>query len=344
LDILTITQDDRSSSAIQAKRQRLTPLRDITHISESTKNSQSQIDELKIALRKAQQEATEERKARMVADDSAAYSRDRSKEIIQSLGDLQSRYEKRMKQVHELGHEKQRILTEREADNQRREKLQADNIALKDQRIVLQEELRTARDALLASTNPSIAELESARSTARNATEEAHRLQATITNLRRDFEFTRSQYQDASTKAAEFASQVSDLEAQNAELKRQASDERRKLAELNYKEDRKRDLARIEALERELGNREAVLRRAEEENKALRKGRGVTTRGSSVQPGGGGAGGLGGNGSPRTVGGGSRAGSPALGALVGMGVGAGGGVANAYGPVGGRASVLRNER
>lgn len=330
MDTLTIIQDDRSSSAVQAKRQRLTPLRDTTHISDSIKNSQSQIDELKIALKRSHQEAAEERKERLKAEESVVYSQDRLKAIQQSLGGLQHRYETRTKQIHELQNEKQKIVQEREASDQRLEKLQTDNIALKDQRLQLQEELQAARNALQHNTIPGIAELEAAHSAARTATSESAGLRTSLTNLRRDFEFTRSQYQDASTKAADLASQVSDLESQNLDLNRQASDERRRLAELNYRGDRKRDVARIEELELELGNREAVLTRVEEEVKALRKGRGVTTRGSSMQPRDVGMGGA----SPRNGGNGSRAGSPALGGTVG----------GNHGLVGGRASALRNER
>lgn len=312
----------------------------MTHISDSLKNShsQSQIGELKQALRKAQQEASEERKGRLQAEEATTYTHARIKEITQSLGELQYRYESRTKQVHELKHDKQRSLTEREAVSLRLEKLQSENIALKDQRLRLQEELSRARDALTRSTIPGIAELEATRALARQAADESSRLRSSLANTRHDFEFTRSQYQDASTTAAELAAQVSELESQNAELKRLASDERRRLAELNYREDRKRDLARVEELEMLLGNREVVLARVEEELKGLRKGRGVVTRGSSVQPGSG-VGGGSGTGSPRLGGGGfSRAGSPALGG------GAGGGNGHAHGPVGGRASVLRNER
>lgn len=312
----------------------------MTHISESVRHSQSHIDELKLALKKAQQEATEERKARVKAEESASYAEAHLKETRQSLSELQYRYETRTKQVHELKRSTQKLHVDLETSNQRLEKLQTDTIALKDQRLQLQEELREARDALKSSVVPGIAELELAREQARTAASQAQQLRTSLDNLRRDFDFTGSQYQDASTKAADLAAQVSELESANAELKRQASDERRRLAELNYREDRKRDLAKIDELEAELANREIVLKRVEEEVKALRKGRGVQTRGSSVQPRD--VGMLAGGASPRPGAaagggnGGSRAASPALGAI--------GGVGGSYGPVGGRASVLRNER
>lgn len=321
-------QDEDGSSAVQAKRQRLTPPREVAHISDAIKDPQPQVEELKSALKKARQEAAEEAKARLKAEESTAYFRDRLKEITQSLGEVQLRYETRVKQVHELRIEKQRIQTEREADQRRQEQLLADNIALKDQRFQFQEELRAARETLKSSTTPGVAELEAAREAARKATEESVRLTTSMDNSRRDFEFTRSQYQDASSKAAEYASQVSELENKNADLKRQANDERRRLAEMNYRENRKRDMARIGELEAELKNLEVSLQRAEEENKALRKGRaGVTTRGSSVQPG-------------VLGGGGSRAASPA----PGVGAGCGGSTVHVHAGVGGRASTLRNER
>jgi hypothetical protein len=97
--------------------------------------------------------------------------------------------------------------------------------------------------------------------------------------------------------------QVSELESLITDLKRQASDEKRRLKELNYKNDLEQHLARVLNLELMLKNRDTMLQRKEEELKALRKGRGVATRGSSVQPG-----------SPRLAG--SRAGSPAPGLLA----------------------------
>lgn len=284
-----------------------------------------------------QQEAIEESKTRLKAEEMAIYTEARLKEIRQSLGDLQYRYETRTKQVHELKRSTQKLHLDLETSNQRLEKLQTDTMALKDQWLQLQEELRETRDALKSSAVPGVAELEVAREQARAATSQVQQLQTSLNNLRRDFDFTGSQYQDASTKAADLAAQVSELESANAELKRRASDERRNLAGLNYREDKKRDLTKIAELEAELANRESVLRRVEEEVKALRKGRGVQTRGSSVQPRD--VGMLGGGASPRPGapgGGGSRAGSPALGAI--------GVVGGNHPAVGGRASALRNER
>ena len=69
---------------------------------------------------------------------------------------------------------------------------------------------------------------------------------------------------------------------------------------MNYKADIEQHVARILELELLLKSRDVMLKRKEDEVKALKKGRGVATRGSSVQPS-----------SPRLVG--SRAGSPAPG-------------------------------
>lgn len=243
-------------------------------ISDTIKTSQSQIDELKSTLKKTQLELAEERKARQLAETDATYSRTRLQEITQSLSALQHRYETRMKQVHELKNAAKRTLTERSTDHQRHEKLQSENLALKDQHLHLQSDLTAARTALQSSTNPTIAELESARFSARTATSTVHRLETSLSNLRHDFDFTRSQYQAASTAAADSAAEVAELQARNEELERKASDERMKLAELNTKEARKMDLDRIEELEVLLRNREGVLRRVEEEVRVLGRGEG----------------------------------------------------------------------
>jgi hypothetical protein len=298
---LTQSQERDSASSISSKRQRRTPAPDVTHISDSMRASQSQMEDLRAALRKAEQNLAQETKARHVAEELLTSKEKQLEELKISLGDLQTRYETRMKSSHQLKREHQKLQMEKEAIEKRQEKLSADNVVLKEQVAQLQAEVREARDAL--KTGGGIAgDLEIANEEVRRLTEKNLALEKSAANTRKDFEFTRSQYQEASTKAAEFAAQISELESQIAHLKRQASDEKRRLKELNYKNDLEQHLARVLNLELMLKNRDTMLQRKEEELKTLRKGRGVATRGSSVQPG-----------SPRPTG--SRGGSPAPGLL-----------------------------
>jgi chromosome segregation ATPase len=299
---LTKSQERDSASSISSKRQRRTPAPDITHISDSMKVSQSQMEDLRAALRKAEQNLAQETKARTAAEELVTSKEKQLEELKLSLGNLQTRYETRMKSSHQLKREHQKLQMEKEAIEKRQEKLSADNLVLKEQLAQLQTEAGEAREALKAGGGIA-GDLEIAKEEVRRLTEKNLSLEKSSANTRKDFEFTRSQYQEASTKAAEFAMQISELESQITDLKRQASDEKRRLKELNYKNDLEQHLARVLNLELMLKNRDTMLQRKEEELKALRKGRGVATRGSSVQPG-----------SPRPAG--SRAGSPAPGLLA----------------------------
>lgn len=299
--MLTNRQERDSASSISSKRQRRTPAPDVTQISDSIKDPQSQMDDLRAVLHMTEQKLAEESRARIAAEDLLASKERQLEEIKLSLGNLQTRYETRMKLSHKLRRDNQKLQMEKEDIEKRHEKIAADSTGLKEQYAHLRGELQEAREALKAGGG-SVAEMEVAKEEVRRLTEKNASLEKSYANMRKDFEFTRSQYQEASTAAAESANHVRELEAQSTDLKREASDEKRRLKELNYKADLERHLARVLELELILKNRDTMLQRKEEELKAVKKSRGVATRGSSVQPG-----------SPRPTG--SRAGSPAPGLL-----------------------------
>jgi chromosome segregation ATPase len=311
-------QESDSASSISSKRQRRTPAPNVTHISDSIKDSQSQIEDLRAALQRTEQTLADEIKTRTDAEELLAGKEKQLEEITSSLGDLQTRYEIRMKLSHKLRRENQKLQIEKESIEKRNGKLSADNIALKDQYMQLRSELLEAREAIKAGGG-AVADIEIAKEEVRRLTDKNMSLEKSNANTRKDFEFTRSQYQEASNAAAELATQVKQLESQSTDLKHRASDEKRRLKELNYKTDLEQHITRILELELLLKNRDTILQRKEEELRTLKKGRGVATRGSSVQPG-----------SPRLAG--SRAGSPAPG-LLGPGT---------YAVS--RASALRHER
>ena len=265
------------------------------------KNSQSRIDDLRLDLRKAEESLAQETKARIAAEELLANKDKQLTEIKLSLGDLQTRYETRMKTSHKLKRENQKLQLEKETIEKKQEKMSTEIFGWREQLTQLRIELTEAREALKAGGGL-VADLEIAKEEVRRLTEKNLSLEKSYANMGKDFEFTRLQYQEASTKAVEFATQVSDLESQSADLKRQASDEKRRLKEINYKADIEQHLARVRELELLLKQRDTILQRKEEELKAMKKGRGVATRGSSVQPG-----------SPRPAG--SRGGSPAPGLL-----------------------------
>ena len=173
---------------------------------------------------------------------------------------------------------------EKASEANRRARILTDNDALKDQRKALQEELNAARTALKEGAGTT-GDLETAREQVRQLEKEKTSLEKSNANMKKDFEFTRQQYQNASTVAADSASQVMDLESEITTLKSAASDEKRKLRETNFSNDRERYLAHIQQLQGEVASRDAILQRKEEELKTIKRGRGVATRASSVQPG-----------------------------------------------------------
>jgi hypothetical protein len=97
-----------------------------------------------------------------------------------------------------------------------------------------------------------------------------------------DFEFTRAQYQAASTAAAESSAEVASLKEQVAILRGQASGEAVKLRAQTAASGEQMHLQRIRELELTLADREEQWHRKDEELRMQARGRGVTTRAGSV--------------------------------------------------------------
>lgn len=304
----------------------MTPLHDVANVSESINNSPSQLESLQRDLAQLREELATEQRARRMAEEARDRTQQQLDEHIEILRGMNHRYEARMRKTHELDREKRSLQKEIEVRNTKSEKAATEIANLREQLAQVKKELAAVRDEV-KNGGGDLAELERAREEAKRASARTAAMERTLENTKKDFEFTRSQYQEASTRAAEFAAQVTDLEAQIKELEHKASDEKRRLKEVNYQTALQAHLNRITELEGEKKVRESLLRRLEEEVRVLRKARaGVQTRGSSVQP----------PGSPGTaMGGRSRQGSPAPGTLGGHGHTA---------LPGGRASVLRYER
>ena len=132
-------------------------------------------------------------------------------------------------------------------------------------------------------------------------------LKKTYSNLGTTFEFTRQQYQDASTRAAELSREVETLTGEMAELRRLADGNAVAIQRMQQEDTSKLLGEEVDALKAALKQRDAMIFRLEGDNLELKRGRaGVQTRGSSQQPR-----------SPR--GGGSRGVSPAPGFLGGGG-------------------------
>lgn len=228
-------------------------------------------------------------------------------EHTESLEELQLRFE--------LKHKKFRTLSAACDQNEaalataisRSARQSAELTAMYEKKASLEAELKDSRDALLNSSDLSVAEREGFREQIRTLKETNTGLEKKVANLNHDLEYCREQYQTASNAAVEATSRGSELEAELLIAQRKASGEAVKLATLNQSTENLALRDEIEHLGTELKAREDLLRRKEEELKDLKRGRtGVVTRGNSVG------------------GKSSRGASPGVGVGAGAGVGAGG--------------------
>lgn len=211
-----------------------------------------------------------------------ADSQHRLRERDMSLGSLQHRYESQTKELHGIRRERDRLVEINVISEQRMGKQKDEITKLKDERTQLKRDLETARESLKVGGG-STAELEVAH-------EENRRLSAENASLRRkteyeknQSEYTREQYQTASTVAAQSGNEIRQLRQDNEALKRKVAGEASRLREINLNNDDTRHLSRISELEELVATRESLLNRKETELREIRKNR-PSTRATSLQP------------------------------------------------------------
>ncbi|KEF54684.1 uncharacterized protein A1O9_09126 [Exophiala aquamarina CBS 119918] len=265
------------------KRQRLTP----TPLRE-TENGKSNVQvaqpvQAQDLINKLQAELTKEREARLKAEEEKEKVQLQLDQWKSDHAALLRRYEKRMKKCHEQEKTNTKLVRTIENNKSRQERTIEDNTTLKEKVKGLQQELNATREAIKYGGGDA-ATVEVAREEARSLLAKNMHLEKSLENTRKDFEFTRAQYQEASNKAAEFANQARDLEEKVSDLSKQAGDEKRRLREMNYQESLNHHLSKIAELEQEKRTRDVLLKKIEEENRQLKRNRGVQTRGSSAQP------------------------------------------------------------
>ncbi|EXJ93600.1 hypothetical protein A1O1_01992 [Capronia coronata CBS 617.96] len=265
------------------KRQRMTPLRDALEAGHAPGDASSQLAQLEELLNKLQADLVTEKEGRKKAEAERNHVQEQLDQWKKDHAALQRRYEKRMTKCHDLESGNKKLLKTIENNKARQERVAEDNSNLKKKVAELRGELTSVRDEIKAGGGDAAA-LEAAREEARTLLAKNTHLEKSLENTRKDFEFTRAQYQDASNKAAEFATQVRELEEKVTHLTKEAGDEKRRLKEANFEASIKRHLAKISELELERKSKDTLLRKLEEENRALKRNRGVQTRGSSVQP------------------------------------------------------------
>ncbi|KAL8729777.1 MAG: hypothetical protein Q9166_004500 [cf. Caloplaca sp. 2 TL-2023] len=247
-----------------------------------------------------------------------------------SLSSLQTRYEDKDRAYRDLQLSQSDLDASLAKATHKVDSQTTDLTSLKASKRQLEADLEQARKDLLSTSNPDLARIALAESAARDALIENELLKKKTATLSSDLEFTRTEYQTASTSAADLAAQVTSLTSQLEVAESKASGEATRLAQINKDNAIKEARKEIRQLKTVLEERERVCRRKEEEIVELkgRRGRGgVVTRGGSVQPGG-----VGQGKSPR----GSRGGSP----LPGVGVGVVGGEGMRRGGSGLRGEVV----
>ncbi|MCJ1380751.1 hypothetical protein MMC17_003860 [Xylographa soralifera] len=272
-------------SSDSVKRQRLTPVQDITHISDSVAQSAQAasqvISDLQLDLKKTETELANLRTAHDVRVDELQATVESHKQQIQermeSLSELQRRYEERDAEYHALRHEKEDFIAAGVAAERKREALIAETSKLKEERKLLDEEIKRIREALGSSTIPQVAELESLRSQVRSLNQDKAMLERKTKSMAADFEFTRQQYQLASSSAVESATRVTELEAENAVLRQKASGEAMRLRQATLDHALESQSRENEKLAVENADLRELLRKKE-------RGKGVTTRTGSVAP------------------------------------------------------------
>jgi chromosome segregation ATPase len=174
-------------------------------------------------------------------------------------------------------------LVETATKSEQRLEKQRDEISkLKDERTQLKHDLEAAREAL-KNGGGTEAELEAAREEIRRLSQENANLERRAEYEKKQSDYTREQYQNASTAAAQSGIEIRQLKEQNEELKRKAAADVAKLKELKTSYDESRHIARVTELEATLASRDELLRKKEDELRDLKRNR-PSTRSTSTQP------------------------------------------------------------
>lgn len=204
------------------------------------------------------------------------------RETESALSTLQHRYESRTEELHKTRHERDQALETNAKSEQRFQRQRVEIDKLKEERTTLTTDLKDARETV-KSGGGSASELEIAREEIRTLRSSNASLEKTVQYEKSQSEYTRQQYQNASTAAAQSGMETRQLQEENEELKRKIASEASKLKELKLKSDEKKHLNHIEELKLALTSREKLLKKREEDLRDLMKNR-PFRRASSTTP------------------------------------------------------------
>ncbi|EAS31071.3 uncharacterized protein CIMG_06550 [Coccidioides immitis RS] len=273
--------DEGDDAANSSKRQRTTPLQDITHINDSVKGPSQENQEasrLNVQVELDSDAMLQINELRSALAD----ARKRLRAMETNFAKLQHRYESKNERYHKTRRELEQSAESAKKSETRIERQKGEINKLKDERSELTKELQEARDIVKAGGGLA-ADLEIAREEIRKLSQEKSNLERTAQQERSQSEFTRLQYQNASSAAAQSGIEVRQLKEQVEELERKCNGEAAKLKQLRAQNNEQQHLDRIRELENSLMTREKLLMMKEEEIRDLRKNR-PTTRSTSTQP------------------------------------------------------------
>ena len=260
----------------------MSPIHDIAHFGDSVPDLQaSQISELRAALNEAETALADALAANATLSDSFTKKELLLQDHSSALDDLQTRFEKRNTAYHLLRHENNKIMEDAalavEAADRKQETLTNKITSMKELQQKLEAELKETRGKLAGSSVPEIAEMEKLRSENRELAQAKAALERKVQSITEDFNFTREQYQLASTAAAEASPRIADLEREVASLRIKASGETAKLRQTNERHEIEQHRASVEKASAEIEDLKEQLRRKE-------RGRGMATRTGSTAP------------------------------------------------------------
>ncbi|KAI5305635.1 hypothetical protein KEM56_003795, partial [Ascosphaera pollenicola] len=195
---------------------------------------------------------------------------------------LQHRYETKHNRYHKMRQSLDKSLESNKRLDHEMQRLKQDNAVLRDERASLRNDLEELRDSKKSESQ--------IQSDLIEAKEEAAKLQKENASLKRQndqersqAEYTRIQYQNASSAAAQAVQENKQLEEKITSLQEQVSRRALELKQMRTNNNEQIHLARIAELEAALNSREWMLTLREEELRELKKNR-PSTRATSIQP------------------------------------------------------------
>lgn len=260
----------------------MTPIPEAIHVSESVLQSQSaEISELRARVENVEtaRDDLESTNAKHMAVIVAKLENKDHQitEQMNAMDELHTRFEKLNGKHNRLRHEFNDLTVSAVGAEHKCGSLMEANTKLKEHNMELERELKAAREKLEDSSNPEIAAFEKLRAEKEQLKQRADAQERKIKSLTQDFDFTRQQYQNASSAAAELASKNTELEEEVKSLRRKASEEAAKLRGMSNKIEVEQHLATIDRLSLDMEDLKEQLR-------TKHRGRGMVTRTGSVAP------------------------------------------------------------